>query len=129
MLFDSVVFLFSFLPAVLLLYYLLPGMLKNAVLLLASLVFYAWGEPTGILILIVSVIFNYICGLGIADRIKDRRRARFILMVCLAVNLGALGFFKYGRTVLTGLGAVLPVDIPYQGEVLPIGMTFYTFQI
>ncbi len=129
MLFDSVVFLFSFLPAVLLLYYLLPGMLKNAVLLLASLVFYAWGEPAGILILMVSVIFNYICGLSIAGRIKDRRRARFILMVCLAVNLGALGFFKYGRTVLTGLGAVLPVDIPYQGEVLPIGMTFYTFQI
>ena len=129
MLFDSVVFLFSFLPVVLILYYLVPGRLKEAVLLLASLVFYAWGEPVGVLVLICSVIFNYICGLDIAGKTKNRRRARLSLIINLAVNLGVLGFFKYGRAVLTGLGAVLPVDIPYQGERLPIGMTFYTFQI
>ena len=147
MLFDSVVFLFSFLPVVLILYYLAPGRLKEAVLLLASLVFYAWGEPAGVLVLICSVIFNYICGLDIAGKTKNRRRARLSLIINLAVNLGVLGFFKYGRAVLTGLGAVLlgffkyegfllgsinavlPIDIPFRELPLPIGISFYTFQI
>lgn len=129
MLFDNVVFLFSFLPVVLILYYLIPELFKNAVLILASLVFYAWGEPTGIFLLVFSVVFNYFCGLSIAGRGKNRRSARFALTVCLTVNLGILVFFKYGKTVLAGLSLLLPADIPYQGETLPIGMTFYTFQI
>ena len=95
MLFSSIVFLFTFLPVILILYYLVPRRLKNAVLLLCSLVFYAWGEPVYIFLMIFSIIFNYISGLDIARNLKNRRAARGSLIFNLIVNLGILGFFKY----------------------------------
>lgn len=129
MLFSSIVFLFTFLPVILILYYLVPRRLKNAVLLLCSLVFYAWGEPVYIFLMIFSIIFNYISGLDIARNLKNRRAARGSLIFNLIVNLGILGFFKYEGFLLDSLNRVLPVDIPYRELALPIGISFYTFQI
>lgn len=128
-LFDSVVFLFTFLPVVLFLYYLTPGQLKNVLLLLASLVFYAWGEPAAVFLMVGMTVFNYVWGLHLAGVLKNRRRARFRLRLGVGINLGVLVFFLYGRTVIEGLQAVLPVKIPFQGFALPMGMSFYTLQM
>lgn len=128
-LFDSVVFLFTFLPVVLFLYYIMPEQLKNVLLLLASLVFYAWGEPAAVFLLIGLVLFNYVCGLHLAKALKNRRRARVVLKFCVIVNLGILGVFLYGRTVLDGLKVILPREIPFQGFALPMGMSFFTLQM
>lgn len=128
-LFDSVVFLFTFLPVVLFLYYLMPGGLKNGLLLLASLLFYAWGEPAGVFLMAGMILFNYAWGIHMAGILKNRRRARSGLIICVIVNLGILGFFLYGRTVIGAWNTVFPVQIPFQGYALPMGMSFYTLQM
>ena len=129
MVFSSIVFLFTFLPVVLAVYFLVPRKLKNLVLLLGSLVFYAWGEPVYIFLMIFSIIFNYICGLDIARNLNDPQKAKRSLIFNVAVNLLILGFFKYEGFLLDSINAVLPVDIPYRALSLPIGISFYTFQI
>lgn len=129
MLFSSIVFLFTFLPAVLVLYYLLPERFHNPVLLLASLIFYAWGEPVYIFLMLLSILFNYFSGLDIARNLTDRRLAKRSLIFNIVVNIAILGFFKYEGFVLNSLNAVLPVHITYHPLALPIGISFYTFQI
>lgn len=129
MLFSSIVFLFTFLPIILILYYLVPRPMKNVILLFGSLLFYAWGEPVYIFLMIFSILFNYICGLDIARNLGDQAAARRSLIFTVAVNLCILGFFKYEGFVLDSLSAVLPVDISYRAMALPIGISFYTFQI
>ena len=129
MLFSSIVFLFTFLPIILILYYLVPRPMKNVILLFGSLLFYAWGEPVYIFLMIFSILFNYICGLDIARNLGDQAAARRSLIFTMAVNICILGFFKYEGFVLDSLSAVLPVDIPYRALALPIGISFYTFQI
>lgn len=129
MLFSSIVFLFTFLPIILILYYLVPRPMKNVILLFGSLLFYAWGEPVYIFLMIFSILFNYIFGLDIARNLGDQAAARRSLIFTVAVNLCILGFFKYEGFVLDSLSAVLPVDISYRAMALPIGISFYTFQI
>lgn len=129
MLFSSVVFLFTFLPVVLILYYLSPRPLKNIVVLIGSLIFYAWGEPVYIFLMVFSILFNYISGLDIARNLGDKEKAWKSLRFNIVVNLCILGFFKYEGFVLGSINAVLPVDIPYRELPLPIGISFYTFQI
>lgn len=129
MLFSSIVFLFTFLPIVLILYYVLPRQFKNPVLLLASLLFYAWGEPIYLFLMMFSILFNYISGLDIARNLGNKRAARKSLIFNVVVNLFVLGFFKYEGFVLNSLNAVLPVEIPFQEVALPVGISFYTFQI
>lgn len=129
MLFSSIVFLFTFLPIILILYYLVPRPAKNVILLFGSLLFYAWGEPVYIFLMIFSILFNYICGLDIARKLGDQAAAKRSLIFTVTVNLCLLGFFKYEGFVLDSLSAVLPVEIPYRAMALPIGISFYTFQI
>ena len=129
MLFSSIVFLFTFLPIVLILYYVLPRQFKNPVLLLASLLFYAWGEPIYLFLMMFSILFNYISGLDIARNLGNKRAARKSLIFNVVVNLCVLGFFKYEGFVLNSLNVVLPVEIPFQEVALPVGISFYTFQI
>ena len=129
MLFSSIVFLFTFLPIVLILYYVLPAVCRNSVLLLASLVFYAWGEPVYIFLMILSILFNYISGLDIARNLKSKKRAKASLTFNVIVNIAILGFFKYEGFVLDSLNHILPVHIKYHALALPIGISFYTFQI
>ena len=129
MLFSSIVFLFSFLPAVVILYYLLPVRFRNVILLLASLVFYAWGEPVYLFLMLLSILFNYFSGLDIARNLQDKRAAKRSLVFNLIINLAVLGFFKYEGFVLDTLNGILPVHISYHALPLPIGISFYTFQI
>lgn len=129
MLFSSIVFLFTFLPIVLILYYVLPAACRNPVLLLASLVFYAWGEPVYIFLMILSILFNYISGLDIARNLENKKKAKRSLVFNIIVNIAILGFFKYEGFVLDTINHVFPVHIKYHALALPIGISFYTFQI
>ncbi len=128
MLFSSITFLFMFLPVVLAVYYLVPYKVKNIVLLLASLFFYAWGEPVYVILMILSIVFNYFCGLDIKAREDDPRRAKSAVIFAIAVNLLILGFFKYFGFLMETVNAVLSADISYREPALPVGISFYTFQ-
>ncbi len=130
MIFSSVFFIFVFLPLVLLIYFIAPWKLKNLVILLFSLVFYAWGEPVYVVLMLFSILYNYVAGIEI-DLHRSRKkagRARFVFWMDVAVNLGILGFFKYYGFLLENLNAILPLDIPIRELALPIGISFYTFQ-
>ena len=130
MIFISVFFLFVFLPVTLILYFIVPWKFKNLLLLLVSLIFYAWGEPIYVFLMLFSIIFNYFGGLQI-DSLKqsgDTKKLKFSFLFTLIVNLAILGFFKYYGFVLDSLNSILPFDIPYKELALPIGISFYTFQ-
>ncbi|HIW40711.1 MAG TPA: MBOAT family protein [Candidatus Mediterraneibacter vanvlietii] len=128
MLFSSITFLFLFLPIVMAVYYIVPFKAKNIILLLASLVFYAWGEPVYVILMILSIVMNYFCGQDIRDHEDDPRKAKLAMIFAVAANLLILGFFKYYGFLVDTLNAVLPFDIPYRELPLPVGISFYTFQ-
>ncbi len=132
MVFSSVFFLFVFFPVTMLLYYVVPWRFKNAALLLVSLIFYAWGEPVYVFLMLFSIVFNYFSGIEIAA-LRDGARSKKALTVCfvftIAVNVGVLGFFKYYGFLITTLNDILPFNIPYRELALPIGISFYTFQV
>lgn len=124
MVFSGLTFLYLFLPLFLGLYFLVPGIKgKNAVLIVASLLFYAWGEPVFVLLLIASALVNY--GFG---RALGRAHKKLLLVLALCVDLGALLFFKYADFFLQSLNGVLNISLPSLGMALPIGISFYTFQ-
>ena len=130
MIFSSVFFVYVFLPIVLLAYFLVPRKFKNLVILIASLIFYAWGEPIYVVLMVFSIVYNYITGIEIEYHRSEgqKRRARTVFWIAVAVNLSVLGFFKYYGFLLQNLNRILPVDIPYRALPLPIGISFYTFQ-
>lgn len=128
MLFSSITFLFIFLPLTLLLYYLVPVRMKNYVMLAASLIFYAWGEPVYIILMILSIMLNYFCGQDIYEKRDNARAMKMSLMFGVVMNLLILGFFKYYGLLMDTINAILPIDIPYRVLALPIGISFYTFQ-
>ena len=127
MVFSSFVFLLAFLLLVLLIYYVCPGKVRNLVLLIASLLFYAWGEPVYIFLMLISILFNYFCGMDIALKAGRKSQVRSLIFT-IVVNLFILGFFKYYGFIVTNLNAILPFYIPYRKLELPIGISFYTFQ-
>ena len=129
MVFSSIVFLFTFLPVVLILYFLVPKAAKNVILLIASLIFYAWGEPVYVFLMLLSILLNYFCGLEIVEKAEEGSGARGVFLFTVLVNLGLLGFFKYAGFLVGSLNAVLPFDIPAPELNLPVGISFYTFQI
>ena len=130
MIFSSLLFLFRFLPIVLLLYYALPKKLRNLVLLLVSLVFYAWGEPVYVVLMIVSILISWSGGLAVDRflRAGNEKGARISLGVSVAAGLSLLGFFKYADFVLRTINQAAGSDIPLLRLALPIGISFYTFQ-
>ncbi|MBD5105284.1 MAG: MBOAT family protein, partial [Ruminococcaceae bacterium] len=129
MVFSDLFFLYAFLPACLLLYFISKNIhWKNGVLILFSLIFYAWGEPFWIILLLGSVIVNYFCGLLI-ERFRNTPYSKIGVIISLVVSLGALAVFKYTDFIAENLSAILPFDIPAPHIGLPIGISFYTFQI
>ena len=128
MLFSSIPFLYYFLPCVLLLYFLAPKKLKNAVLLLSSLVFYAWGEPIYVLLMIFSVVSGYILGLLI-EKFREKRLGKVFLIVSVVISLGLLSYFKYADFFIANFNAVFGLSVPLLRIALPIGISFYTFQL
>ena len=126
MVFSSITFLFYFLPIVLSIYYIVPNKCKNIVLLLSSLLFYAYGEPTYVLVMIVSIIFTYIFGLLI-NKYKEYSKLFLILSIC--VSVGVLVYFKYTNFLIQNINLWLKNKIDFIYVVLPIGISFYTFQL
>ena len=130
MVFSSVFFLFTYLPIVLLLYYITPLKLRNLVLLAVNLVFYAWGEPVYILIMFLSIAIDYTHGL-LVEKFKGRgedRKARWVVASSVFFNLALLFFFKYWDFIAGSLAGMGLTFMPRLGLSLPIGISFYTFQ-
>lgn len=130
MVFSSLIFLFAFLPLVLFTYYLCPQKMKNTLLFLASLVFYAWGEPRYILIMLFSTVFDYVNGLLI-QQYKERgegRKAKAVVLLSVIINLGILGFFKYSSFVVENVNRLFSLSLSSPNIALPLGISFYTFQ-
>jgi len=128
MLFSSVSFLFGFLPLILILYYILPDRFRNLVLLFASLFFYFWGEPLYSLLMIASILSGYIHGL-IIEKYHGTVKAKIAIISSLVLSIGALVVFKYFDFFIDSFNAVFGLSIPLLRLALPLGISFYTFQI
>ena len=131
MVFSSIFFLFTFLPLSLLLYWMSPSKIKNFTLLAVSLFFYAWGEPVYVLLMIASILTNFVFGIFIeSELIKEKRAVRRALFISAVVfNILILGFFKYYGFLAENINALFNADIAYSELPLPIGISFYTFQV
>ena len=125
MVFSSIPFLYYFLPAVLIVYFLTPRKGKNAVLLIASLLFYGWGEPKLLLLMAATILAFYLCGLAIG---KSERHKKLWLTVSACVGVGLLGLFKYADFFLSSFNALTGLSLPLLKLALPVGISFYTFQ-
>jgi alginate O-acetyltransferase complex protein AlgI len=128
--FCSPIFLFLFSPAIVVVYWTVPHQLRNTVLLVGSLIFYAWGEGVFVLVMLGSIVWNWLFGLALQRR-DDQRMRHAVLVAAAALNLGLLVFFKYSGFLLTNLNDILatigvgPVEViaPH----LPLGISFFTF--
>lgn len=128
MLFSSIPFLYYFLPSVLIAYYLVPKPVKNMVLLLASLVFYGWGEPIYVFLMIGTILMVY--GFGIlVEKSSSMLWKKTYLTLAIVISLGILAYFKYSNFLITNLNAVTGMHLSLFEAPLPIGISFYTFQL
>ena len=127
MVFSGAVFLYAFLPLTLAVYALAPQRGRNAVLLIASLLFYAFGEPVYVFLLLLSSVSDWALSLCI-ERRRGTRTAKLALAVSVLLNLGLLGFFKYADFFLTTVNGLFGLSLPLTGVRLPLGISFYTFQ-
>ena len=131
MVFSSIIFLFLFLPATLVLYYFSGKLFRNSLLLLASLLFYAWGEQFYVLVMLASIGLNYVFGLLLNRECRPRLQ-KIILGLGIVANLGVLIFFKYANFVLENINSLLSLieisAVEYPPTHLPIGISFFTFQ-
>ena len=127
MLFSSIPFLYCFLPAVVLVYFLVPRKLKNTILLLFSLVFYGWGEPKYVFLMIATIGVFYGCGLAIG-KANTQTWKKVWLITSVAVGLGLLAIFKYADFFIENFNAATGISVPLLRLALPVGISFYTFQ-
>lgn len=130
MVFSSLLFAFLFLPLILSLYFIAKTGYRNYILMFASLVFYAYGEPKFVVVMIGSILLNYMMGLFV-NMFKRSQRingARLILTLSVIINIGILFVYKYLDFSITILNKILPVDMAIKNIVLPIGISFFTFQ-
>ena len=128
MVFSSLTFLFVFFPLFVLTYYAVPQKLKNLVLFVFSLIFYAWGEPIYILLMLFSTVFDYCNGRLIEKFGPGTKKAKLVMINAIIVNLGLLGVFKYSNLVVDTVNNLLNTNIAWKELPLPIGISFYTFQ-
>ena len=130
MVFSSSIFLFCFLPLVLLIYYLLKVEYRNLFLLCASLFFYAWGEPRFVFVIILSILINYIFGLAIyfCQQKYGLIVNRIVLLLAVVANCGLLFYFKYYDFFISSIDSVAGLSVPLKHIILPIGISFFTFQ-
>lgn len=126
MVFSSLIFLWLFLPVVFVLYFVAKEKYRNVILLIASLFFYAWGEPVYVFVMILSIVVNYFCGLKIGA--VDEHKRKRVLFWGVFVNLALLGVFKYTGFFMENVNAIFGLQVEVKHLPLPIGISFYTFQ-
>ena len=124
MVFSSIPFLYYFLPAVMAVYFLVPDRLKNTVLLLSSLVFYGWGEPRLLALMLFTIVLFYGCGLAM----EQSEKKKFWLTVSVVISLALLGLFKYADFFIASINTATGLSLPLLRLALPVGISFYTFQ-
>lgn len=129
MLFSSLIFLFVFLPLTLLIYFISDDKYKNYILLFFSLVFYSWGEPKYIFLMLASLLFNYIFALIIDKYNKNKTISKTVLVISIIFNLSLIFVFKYFDFFVSNINNIFGIKIPLKNIALPIGISFYTFQI
>lgn len=129
MVFSSLIFMFVYLPIVLLIYYILPKKFRNFFLLIADLFFYGWGEPVLVLLMLFSIVINWIAGILIG-KTDSQKKKKLVLILSVIIDLGMLGFFKYTGLITNTIKVIFPgASVPLLEIPLPIGISFYTFQI
>lgn len=128
MLFSSIPFLYYFLACVLILYFMVPGKMKNIVLLLSSLFFYSWGEVSYVALMVITIILGYLFGL-LVERCSTEKGKKSVLTISVITFAGILGYFKYADFFVSNFNAVTGLDVPLLKVALPIGISFYTFQV
>lgn len=128
MVFSSTIFLCVYLPLVLLGYYICPKKGRNLFLLIASLVFYAWGEPKYVFLMIFSILVNYIFGRLMDKHRENKKRLKLMLVLSVVIDIGLLSVFKYTDFIITNVNAIFGSSFDLLKIALPIGISFYTFQ-
>lgn len=128
MVFSSTIFLCVYLPLVLLGYYICPKKGRNLFLLIASLVFYAWGEPKYVFLMIFSILVNYIFGRLMDKHRENKKRLKLMLVLSVVIDIGLLSVFKYTDFIITNVNAIFGANFDLLNIALPIGISFYTFQ-
>ncbi len=126
--FSSIIFLFMYLPFVLLVYYIVPRKFRNLFLFIVNLIFYGWGEPVFVLLMLFSTAVDYTHGYFIDKYRDNKRKAKVFLISSVVINLSLLGFFKYAGFITNTLNVLPFVNLPVLTIPLPIGISFYTFQ-
>ena len=129
MLFSSLPFLYTFLPCVILIYFLVPDRWKNMVLLLSSLIFYGWGERRFLIFMIISITQGYVFGCLVQQYRQDQKRAKLCLTFSAVLSLGMLCYCKYADFFISGFNTLTGLSLPLLRVALPIGISFYTFQV
>ena len=127
MVFSSLTFLMVFLPLTLLFYYIVPFKFKNTVLFICSMIFYAWGEPVYVVLMVISTVLDYTCGRMI-EKYRNTPKAKWGLILSMVGNIGMLCFFKYTSFLVQTINGISGLHIPVPQITLPIGISFYTFQ-
>ena len=128
MVFSSILFIFRFLPIAMILYFLTPTKFKNLTLLIVSLIFYSWGEPKYFLIMVASIVVDYLVSRGIEKSRNNKKICILLLSISMIFNLGMLFFFKYFNFFIENVNNILGISLKYVNITLPLGISFYTFQ-
>lgn len=129
MVFSSIISIYKFIPIVLVFYYIVPKKWRNPVLFIANMFFYGWGEPIYIFLMLFSILINFINGYYVYKYLSDEKKARIFLILNAIFNLALLGFFKYYNFFAENLNTLSFVNLPELNLPLPIGISFYTFQM
>ena len=126
--FATLTFLFAYLPLTLLIYYIVPRKARNFFLFFINLLFYGWGEPVLVLLMLASIAINFIGGYFVEQNKPDKRRMKIPLVLTIIVDVGLLAFFKYIGLIINTFNMLPLPDLPMINVSLPIGISFYTFQ-
>jgi alginate O-acetyltransferase complex protein AlgI len=127
MVFSSLIFVFAFLPILIILHYSIGKNLRDIVLLVASLFFYAWGEPVYVILMCISIVFNYCMGILLGIEETNSKKRKFVLIISISLNLGCLAYFKYFGMLISTISSLDIWNINAETPALPIGISFYTF--
>ena len=128
MVFSSILFIFRFLPVAMIIYFLTPNKFKNLTLLIVSLIFYSWGEPKYLWVMLASIVVDYLVSRGIEKNRNNKNVCIIFLSISIVFNLGMLFFFKYFNFFIENINNILGLSLKYVKITLPLGISFYTFQ-